>query len=69
MLTLKWVPTADNGITDAISRPARESVIRLKPLAFRELWEALGPFNFDFMASSEPAQNVLGSKDRLPGIL
>ena len=37
MLSLKWVPTADNGITDAISRPSRESVIRLQPRAFHEL--------------------------------
>ena len=66
MLTLKWVPTADNDIADAISRPARESLIRLKPLAFQELWGALGPFNFDLMASTESAQKVRGSNDRLP---
>lgn len=66
MLSLKWVPTADNGIADAISRPSRESVIRLKPLAFQQLWAALGPFNFDLMASSESAQRDPGSNDRLP---
>ena len=66
MLTLKWVPTADNDIADAISRPARESLIRLKPLAFQELWGALGPFTFDLMACTESAQKVPGSHDRLP---
>ena len=66
MLSLKWVPTADNSVADAISRPSRESVIRLHPHAFQELWEAMGPFNFDLMASSESAQKQPGGNARLP---
>ena len=62
LLTLKWVPTADNGIADAVSRPARTSVIRLKPLTFQDLWGAFGPFTFDLMASTESVQ-VPGSND------
>ena len=41
-------------------------MIHLKPLAFEELWGALGPFNFDIMASTGSAQNVPGSNDILP---
>ena len=66
MLSLKRLPNTDNGIADAISRPAREGVIRLTPRAFQELWGALGPFNFDLMACSESAQNVPDSNNRLP---
>ena len=34
MLTLKWIPTASNSVADAISRPSRDSIIRLRPSAF-----------------------------------
>ena len=66
MLALEWALTADKGVENAISRPVRESIIRLAPLTFQELWEALGSFNFDIMASSESAQKVPGSNNRLP---
>ena len=66
MLSLKWVPTADNGIADAISQPSRESAIRLQPRVFQELREATGPFNFDLMVFSESAQKDQVSSDRLP---
>ena len=33
--------------------------------AFQERWGALGPFNFDLMASKEPVEKVPGSNDRL----
>lgn len=29
ILSLKWVPTAENGVADAISRPSRGSIIQL----------------------------------------
>ena len=55
MLTLKWIPSAANGIADATSRPSRESFFRLHPGTFRIMWEALGPFSIDLMASTASA--------------
>lgn len=67
MSSLKWVPTAANGVADAISRPSRESIIRLKADDFEILWDALGPFNIDLMASTASAQRVPGgSTEALP---
>lgn len=62
MLSLKWVPTAENVIADAISRPSREAIIQLLPDAFRRLWEAMGPFDIDLMActASVPTSPVTG---------
>ena len=34
MLTLKWILTASNSIANALSRPSRESIIRLHPSTF-----------------------------------
>lgn len=56
LLSLKWVPTDQNEVADAISRPSRDSTVRLAPDAFGALWEALGPFNVDLMACSASAQ-------------
>ena len=66
MLTLKWIPTAANGIADAISRPSREPIIRLHPGVFRNVWEALGPLSIDLMASTVSAQRIPGSSHTLP---
>ena len=66
VLTLKWIPTAANGIADAISRPSRESIIRLHPGAFQNVWEALGPFSINLMASTASAQRIPGSSHTLP---
>ena len=66
MLSLKWVPTADNGVADAISKPSRDSKIRLTAEAFRALWDDLGPFNMDLMASTASAQRVPGNAGTLP---
>ena len=66
MLTLKWVATAANGIADAISRPSRESIFRLHPGAFGNVWEALSPFSIDLMASTASAQSIPGSSHTLP---
>ena len=62
MLSLKWVPTAENVIADAISRPSREAIIQLLPDAFRLLWEAMGAFDIDLMActASVPTSPVTG---------
>ena len=66
MLTLKWIQTAANGIADAISRPLRESIIRLHPGALRNVWEALGPFSIDLIPSTASAQRIPGSSHTLP---
>lgn len=66
LLSLKWVPTADNGVADAISRPSRETIIRLGPDAFRQLWQELGPFNIDLMACTASAQHSPSSGRALP---
>ena len=50
MLSLKWIPTAENGVADAISRPSRETIIRIAPVTFKALWDEIGPFNVDLMA-------------------
>ena len=43
-LSLRWVPTAGNGITDAITRPSRE-MVRLTAQAFQHLWYYFGEFS------------------------
>ena len=65
MLSLNWIPTVANGVAEAIPRPSRDSIIRLKPDAFRALWDALGPFNLDLMALTESAQRGPGSTGTL----
>ena len=66
MLSLKWVPSASNAIADAISRPSRESIIRLKPHVFQKLWDHFGPFDVDLMACNSSAQRVPGTPKVLP---
>lgn len=61
LLSLKRVPSAANVVADAISRPSREGVIRLKPDVFRALWDTMGPFTIDLMASDASTQRVPGS--------
>ena len=66
LLTLKWIPTAANGVADAISRPSRESIIGLQPDAFRRVWDEWGPFSIDLMASTASAQRIPQSTETLP---
>ena len=56
LLSLKWIPTAENALADAISRPSPDSVIRLRREAFLSVDQQLGPFNIDLMACSASAQ-------------
>eukprot|EP00903_Cladosiphon_okamuranus_P010409 g9846.t1 len=56
LLSLQWVPSVAYGAADSISRPSREFIIRLQQEQFRRLWEALGPFDMDLMASDASAQ-------------
>ena len=66
LLALRWIPTAANGVADAISRPSRESIVRLQSDTFRWVWDELGPFNIDLMASTESAQRIPRSTSTLP---
>ena len=66
MLLLKWIPTAENGVADAISRPSRDELIRLKQEAFEIVWDALGPFNIDWMACSASVQRSPVTGEPLP---
>lgn len=66
LLTLRWIPTASNAIADAISRPSRESIIRLHPDAFQAVWSELGPFSIDLMASTVSTKCVPQSSRTLP---
>ena len=56
LLSLKWVPTAENGVADAISRPSRDTIIRLARAAFLAVFDELGPFNIDLMACTASVQ-------------
>ena len=66
LLTLKWIPTASNAMADAISRPSRESIIRLRPDALQAVCNELGPFTIDLMASTASAQRIPQSARTLP---
>ena len=37
MLSLKWIPTAENEVSEAISRPSRDAIIRIAPASFKEI--------------------------------
>ena len=60
------MPTAANGVADAISRPSRETLVQLSQVAFRRLWAALGPFNIDLMACAASAQRSPNTGVQLP---
>ena len=69
-LSLRWVPTADNTSADAIARPGRDEIIRLRSTTFRQLRAFFGELTVDLMASSENAQQGqtggTGEQRRLP---
>lgn len=56
LLSLKWIPTAENDVADAISRPSRDTIIRMARDAFLALFSELGPFNIDLMPCTASAQ-------------
>ena len=66
MLSLKWTPTAENGVADAISRPSRGTIIRIAPAAFRALWDEMGPFNIDLMVCTASVLRSPVSGEALP---
>lgn len=51
---------------DAIWQPWRESIIRLHPDALQAVWNELGPFSIDFMASTVSIQRIPRSARPLP---
>ena len=66
MQSLKWIPTAENGIADAISRPSRETTVRIAPAAFETVWDEMGPFNADLMACTASVVQPPLSGEALP---
>ena len=44
----------------------RESIIRLRPDAFQAVWNELGPFTIDLMASTASSQGIAQSARALP---
>lgn len=66
MPSLRWVPTEENGVADAISRPSREATVRISPAAFEHVWGELGPFVIDLMACTASALRHPGSQEPLP---
>lgn len=66
MLSLRWVPTEANGMADAISRPSRETTVRVSPAAFERVWREIGPFTVDLMACTASALRPPGAREPLP---
>lgn len=56
MLSVNWVPAAKNAVADAISRPSRNSTLRLAPGAFRRAWGELSTNSIDLMACTASSQ-------------
>ena len=56
LLSHTWVPTAANGVADAISRPSRETLVQLGAAAFSHLWADFGTFDIGLMTCSTLAQ-------------
>lgn len=52
-LSLRWVPTANNGVVDAITHPGRGAIIRLRQAAYQRLPDDFGNITVDLMAPSE----------------
>ena len=66
MFSLKWIPTAENGVADAMSRPSREAIIHIAPAAFRAIRDEMGPFNLDLMAHTTSVLRSPDSGEALP---
>lgn len=66
MLSLRWVPTEETGVADAISRPSREATIRISPAAFELVLSELGPSTVDLMACTASAPRPPGVQEPLP---
>ena len=66
ILSLKWMSTAETEAADAISRPSRYAIVRIAPAAFRVLWDDMGPFNTNLMASGASMLQSSVSGEALP---
>lgn len=66
LVSLKWIPTTDNTVADAISRRLRGSIIRLSAAVSRALWVELAPLKVDLMACSASVQKSPASGFTLP---
>ena len=66
MLSLNWIPMAENGVADSISRPSRDTIIRIAPAAFRALWDEMGPFKVNLMACTGSVMRSPVNGEALP---
>ena len=66
MLSLTRIPTAENGVADAISRPSRDTIIRIAPVAFKALYDEMSPLNVDLMACAASVLRSPVSGEALP---
>lgn len=66
ILSLKWIPTAENEVADATSRPSREAIIRTAPAAFKAVWDEIGPFSVDLMACTASVLRSSVNGEALP---
>ena len=62
MLSLNWVPTAQNGVAEAISLPSREAIIRIAPVYFHSNIGRMGPFNVDVMCAASVLQSQVSDE-------
>ena len=66
MLSLKWIPTAENEVVDAISRPSWDTIIPIAPVAFKALYDEMSPLNVDLMACAASVLRSPVSGEALP---
>ena len=66
MLSLNWISTAENGVADAISRPSRDTIIRIAPVAFKALWDEMDTFDINLMACAASVLRSLASGEARP---
>ena len=55
-LKLRWVPSKDNIVADALTRPETSEHVRLGQEVFDRLWQERGGFDMDLMATTASSQ-------------
>ena len=71
-LKLRWVPSKDNAVVDALTRPDNSEHVRLGQKVFHRLWKEWGGFDMDLMATTASSQrppSVGGGAKKAPSIL
>ena len=55
-LKLRWVPSKDNAVADALTRPDNSEHVRFGQKVFNRLWKEWGGFDMDLMATTASSQ-------------